>query len=140
MEPAAKGRTLEELAAALKMPEKNLTRTFATYNRNAAMGEDVEFRKGAHYLQPLDKPPYYAYDHSPSNSSGFMTLGGLKIDRHARVQSIHGQTIPGLYAAGRTASGIMGWYYNSGTSMGDCLFFGRTAGRHAAGLGKPGNA
>jgi succinate dehydrogenase/fumarate reductase flavoprotein subunit len=136
METAAKGRTLQELATALKMPPAGLSATFATYNRNAAMGYDADFHKGEHYLQPLDKPPYYAYDHSPSNSSAFMTLGGLKIDRNARVRNIHDQPIPGLYAAGRTASGIMGWYYNSGTSMGDCLFFGRAAGRHAAGLGK----
>jgi 3-oxo-5alpha-steroid 4-dehydrogenase len=136
MEPTAKGRTLQELATALKVPPAALTATFATYNRNAARGDDTEFHKQAHYLQPLDKPPYYAYDHSPRNSSSFMTLGGLKTDRYARVQNHHGRPIPGLYAAGRTAAGIMGWFYNSGTSMGDCLFFGRTAGRHAAGASK----
>jgi 3-oxo-5alpha-steroid 4-dehydrogenase len=140
MEPAAKGRSLQELADALKIPAAGLTATINAYNRNAAMGQDVDFHKDHHYLQPLDKAPYYAYDHSPSKSSSFMTLGGLKIDRYARVQNAQGRPMPGLYAAGRTASGIMGWYYNSGTSMGDCLFFGRTAGRHAASTGKGGQS
>jgi 3-oxo-5alpha-steroid 4-dehydrogenase len=116
VEPAAKGRTLQELAAALKLPAATVS---ATYNRNAAMGEDVEFHKGADYLQALDKPPYYAYEPSVSDSSSVMTLGGLKTE---------------------TVSGIMGWSYNSGISMGDCLFFGRTAGGHAADAGKSGKS
>jgi 3-oxo-5alpha-steroid 4-dehydrogenase len=38
-----------------------------------------------------------------------------------------------LYAAGRTTSGIAAPGYASGLSIGDGTFFGRRAGRHAAG-------
>ena len=43
-----------------------------------------------------------------------------------------GSPIPGLYAAGRTTSGIAKQGYSSGMSIGDGSFFGRRAGRHAA--------
>ena len=44
------------------------------------------------------------------------------------------EVIPGLYAAGRNAAGLIleGRTYASGLSIGDATFFGRVAGRHAA--------
>jgi 3-oxo-5alpha-steroid 4-dehydrogenase len=39
-----------------------------------------------------------------------------------------------LYAAGRTTSGIAAQGYCSGLSLGDSTFFGRRAGRSAAGV------
>ena len=44
-----------------------------------------------------------------------------------------GDVIPGLYAAGRTTSGLAAQGYSSGLSLADATFFGRMAGRHAAG-------
>jgi 3-oxo-5alpha-steroid 4-dehydrogenase len=44
-----------------------------------------------------------------------------------------GDAIPGLYAAGRATSGISVGGYSSGLSLGDGTFFGRRAGRCAAG-------
>ena len=43
-----------------------------------------------------------------------------------------GKVVAGLYAAGRTTSGIAKQGYSSGMSLGDASFFGRAAGRHAA--------
>jgi hypothetical protein len=44
-----------------------------------------------------------------------------------------GERIPGLYAAGRTSAGMPNApYIASGVSIGDCSFFGRQAGIHAA--------
>jgi predicted oxidoreductase len=45
-----------------------------------------------------------------------------------------GEVIPGLYAAGRTACGIVrrGDGYSSGMSVGDATFSGRMAGKAAA--------
>jgi 3-oxo-5alpha-steroid 4-dehydrogenase len=40
--------------------------------------------------------------------------------------------VPGLYAAGRTTSGVSALGYSSGISLGDATFFGRLAGRSAA--------
>jgi len=40
--------------------------------------------------------------------------------------------VPGLFAAGRTTSGLSKQGYSSGISLGDGSFFGRAAGRSAA--------
>jgi 3-oxo-5alpha-steroid 4-dehydrogenase len=48
------------------------------------------------------------------------------------VRTEGGQTIAGLYAAGRTAVGICSNSYVSGLSLADCVFSGRRAGEHAA--------
>ncbi|MNN77179.1 hypothetical protein D3C81_1936200 [compost metagenome] len=48
----------------------------------------------------------------------------------------HGQAIPGLYAAGRTAIGIPSHLYISGLSLADCVFSGRRAGEAAAHAGR----
>jgi 3-oxo-5alpha-steroid 4-dehydrogenase len=48
-----------------------------------------------------------------------------------------GAVIPGLYAAGRTTSGIAAYGYVSGISLADGTFFGRQAGRSAANAVSP---
>jgi 3-oxo-5alpha-steroid 4-dehydrogenase len=48
------------------------------------------------------------------------------------VRRPSGDTIPGLYAAGRTAVGVCSNSYVSGLSLADCVFSGRRAGPHAA--------
>ncbi|MNF12495.1 hypothetical protein D3C80_2140020 [compost metagenome] len=48
----------------------------------------------------------------------------------------HGQAIPGLYAAGRTAIGIPSHLYISGLSLADCVFSGRRAGEAAVSAGR----
>ena len=60
------------------------------------------------------------------------TLGGLHTDTEGRVLDGDGDPIPGLYAAGRSTSGISVGGYTSGLSLGDGTFFGRRAGRAAA--------
>jgi len=53
-----------------------------------------------------------------------------------RVQRADGSVVEGLYAAGACASNIAqdGAGYCSGTQLGEGSFFGRRAGRHAAGF------
>ena len=46
-----------------------------------------------------------------------------------------GTVVPGLWAAGRSASGIPAQGYNSGLSLADCTFSGRMAGVSVAGAG-----
>ncbi len=64
------------------------------------------------------------------------TLGGLETDLSARVLSVAGRPVPGLYAAGEVAGfgggGMHGYRSLEGTFLGGCLFSGRTAGRAAA--------
>jgi len=49
-----------------------------------------------------------------------------------QVLNADGDVIPGLYAAGRTTSGLAAQGYSSGLSLADGTFFGRAAARHAA--------
>jgi predicted oxidoreductase len=69
------------------------------------------------------------------------TLGGLQTNLDGQVLDVAGKPISGLYAAGEVAGGGGGGYhgYNAleGTFLGSCLFSGKNAGRHAAGIGQP---
>lgn len=66
------------------------------------------------------------------------TLGGLHTNVDGQVLDADGQSIKGLYAAGECAGFGGGGYhgYNAleGTFLGGCIFSGRNAGRHAAGV------
>ena len=133
VEIAAVGETIEELETELGLPASALQETVAYYNRHAAEGEDPLFHKSAPFLKPLAHPPFAAIDLSPDAAMySVFTLGGLHIDADARVLRPSGDPIPGLYAAGRTTSGIAKQGYSSGMSLGDGTFFGRRAGRNAA--------
>ena len=127
--------TVEEMEAALGIPKGNLVATLNRYNEFAAKGEDPDFHKQPEFLAPQDKGPWAAFDLSLGKAmySGF-TVGGLATDVDGRVLRGDGHPIPGLYAAGATASNIAqdGKGYSSGTQLGSGSFFGRRAGAHAA--------
>ena len=80
----------------------------------------------------LDQAPFAALELNASTSYfSFFTLGGLNTAPTGEVLDRGGQPVPGLYAAGRTTSGLPRWGhgYSSGLSLADCTFFGRMAGR-----------
>jgi succinate dehydrogenase/fumarate reductase flavoprotein subunit len=125
--------TMEELERALELPEGSLVQTWKTYNAHAARGEDPLFHKSSEWLEPLDRPPYRALDLRVSSFPyPFFTLGGLRTTPRGKVLTAEGDTIEGLYAAGRATSGIPARGYSSGVSLADATFFGRLAGRSAA--------
>lgn len=128
--------SVEEIEAALGLPTGALVATLAAYNEHAARGEDPDFHKHPDWLEPQDTGPWGAYDLSLGRAlyAGF-TLGGLACDLDGRVRREDGSTIPGLLAAGACASHIAqdGAGYSSGTQLGEGSFFGRRAGRAAAG-------
>jgi succinate dehydrogenase/fumarate reductase flavoprotein subunit len=136
LELIATEASIADLESALKIPTGMLQNTVAVYNENAARGEDPVFHKHPDWLKPLDEPPFAAiecsYGVAPYVS---FTLGGLKTRTTGEVLTEDGQDVPGLYAAGRNACGIprSSWGYCSGTSVADATFFGRIAGRTAAG-------
>ncbi len=131
-----KAQTVKELAEKSGIDAAGLEETVAEYNR-AARGEKPDvFGKQTTDMVPLIEPPFYAMD--ISINSRFLplpviTFGGLRIDeRSGLVLDEAGQTIPGLYAAGRTAVGVASNTYVSGLSFADCVFSGRRVARHAA--------
>ncbi len=126
------GETVEELEGALGLPAGSLEATLGLYNRHAENREDPVFHKSPEYVVPL-RPPYGALDCTTATSLyAAFTLGGLRTNHDAQVLTPAGETIPGLYGAGRATACIAAPGYNSGISIGDGTFFGRRAGRHAA--------
>ena len=130
---AAVGETPTELARELGLPPGALEATLALYNEHAARGVDPVFGKNAEYVTPLVRAPFGAFDCTVDASIyAAFTLGGLHTDVDGRVLDPEGDTIPGLFAAGRATSGLSVGGYSSGLSLGDGTFFGRRAGRAAA--------
>ncbi|HKR47593.1 MAG TPA: FAD-binding protein, partial [Paraburkholderia sp.] len=133
---AKHARTIDKLAARIGADPQTLLATFRAYNASArgectdALGKLPETRA------VLDKAPFYAVDLSigaPMFPLATITTGGLKVNEaDGHVLDAHGEDIPGLFAAGRTAIGIPSSRYMSGTSLADCVFSGRRAGRAAA--------
>jgi 3-oxo-5alpha-steroid 4-dehydrogenase len=133
LEVAAVGESIAELERELGMPESALQQTISFYNRYAEQGEDPLFHKLRAFLKPLLKAPFAALDLAPERAMySVFTLGGLRIDAGGGVLTPRGERIPGLFAAGRTTSGISKGGYSSGLSLGDGTFFGRRAGASAA--------
>jgi len=131
---AAVGESAAELERELALPAGSLDATLALYNRHAAAGADPLFHKAAEYVVPLVRPPFGAFDCTTEGSLyAAFTLGGLHTDVDGRVLDPQGIAIDGLYAAGRSTSGLSVGGYSSGLSLGDGTFFGRRAGRAAAG-------
>ncbi|MCC6849019.1 MAG: FAD-dependent oxidoreductase [Deltaproteobacteria bacterium] len=132
-EPSFVEETIADLERAAGFPDGSLQRTVELYNRHAATGVDPLFHKHARFLQPLRDAPFAAIDCGTDKVVwATFTLGGLRTDVESAVLRPDGQVIPGLFAAGRTTSGIAAEGYVSGISIGDGTFFGRRAGRNAA--------
>ncbi|MBJ21510.1 MAG: FAD-dependent oxidoreductase [bacterium] len=134
---AAEADSPEELEEKLGLPPGSLVTTLERWNEGAERGEDPLFHKGTEWITPLEKPPFRAIDlRREAFPYPFFTLGGLRTDLDGRVLTPENEIIEGLFAAGRTSSGIPAQGYNSGMSLSDCTFFGRRAGR-AAGTHRP---
>lgn len=131
---AGRADSIAELETQLGLPPETLVHTVNYYNKHAARGVDPLFHKHPDYLTPLIKPPFVAYDLSTERAFiAAHTFGGLHTSLHSEVLDAHGEPVAGLYAAGRTSWGLPSApYIASGISVGDCSFFGRQAGRHAA--------
>ena len=129
--------TIAELEDALGLPAGSVEKSLGRYNEHAANGEDPDFHKAENFLAVQDKGPWAAFDLRLGKAlyAGF-TLGGIRVDVDGQAQREDGSVIQGLYAAGACASNIAqdGKGYCSGTQLGEGSFFGRRAGRHAAGV------
>jgi 3-oxo-5alpha-steroid 4-dehydrogenase len=123
-----------QLESEMGLPAGSLESTVALYNRHAADGADPLFHKGPAWVRPL-VPPLGAFDLriGPAPYAPF-TLGGLETTVEGEVLDLRGRAIPGLFAAGRTTSGVCSFGYASGLSIGDSTMFGRFAGASAAGV------
>ena len=93
------------------------------------------YKRQPEWLVPL-QPPLVALDVTPGRGAfvPYFTLGGLDTLPTGEVVDAQRNVVPGLYAAGRTACGVVRTAagYSSGMSVGDATFSGRLAGQQAA--------
>ena len=131
--------TLEDLAAKINVPADRLTATIRDYNGHIERGESDPLGKSEKYRRKIETGPFYATDIGASlklSPIPALTMGGLEVDeKTGEVLSTEGGTVPGLYAAGRTAVGICSHYYVSGLSLGDCVWSGLRAAETIKGNG-----
>ncbi len=116
-------------ARALRLPVRE--RTVAELVEQArAAGGDVLGADELPFALPaspkLVEPPFVAVR---VRAAVTHTIGGLRIDEHARVLQADGTAIAGLYAAGADAGGIFTGGYGSGLAA--ALVFGRIAAESA---------
>jgi fumarate reductase flavoprotein subunit len=120
---------LESLAVHLGVNSAALRNNIARYNRYVENGHDEQFFKEMKGAWTITTPPFYAVELKASvivNSAA-----GLEVDAEARVENEADEPIPGLYAVGEAAGGVVGKYLGGGNTLGAALIFGRIAGRHA---------
>jgi len=123
--------TIRELGVSIGVDEDVLDATVSRYNREPETMID-EVGKESRFKRPLTRAPFYAAE--VRLASVVITGAGPQIDPNARVLDQQGEPIPGLYAAGEVASGMIGpMYYTGGTLLSAAAVFGRIAGSHAAG-------
>ena len=77
---------------------------------------------------PLQTPPYYALELSPTCLN---TQGGPRHNGLAQVLNTEAMPIEGLFSGGELGS-IFPDMYNGGGNLGETMVFGRIAGRNAA--------
>lgn len=126
----------EELAkiAGVDNP-KQFAKTIEKYNQDIeSEGYDTVLgRKALSYIHgkpvPLNKPPYYAIKSETSITS---FKGGIKANSRLQVQTVVGDTIPGLYSAGEINGGLFSHHrYLGGTNWTSAMGLGRVAGQNA---------
>ncbi|WP_328714444.1 3-oxosteroid 1-dehydrogenase [Nocardia salmonicida] len=144
----ARAATIGELADKIGVPAERLTGTVNRFNTFARTGVDEDFGRGdsaydRYYGDPRQRPnpnlgalatgPYYAARLVPGDLG---TKGGLVTDTHSRVLRADHTVIEGLYAAGNTATPVMGHTYaGPGATIGPAIVFAYLAAHHIATIG-----
>ncbi len=123
-----KANTIKELAEKIGVDPVNLQKQIREYNRYCRDKKDPIFGRAKDTLKPINKPPYYAMELVPSFTN---TQGGPERNEKGQVIDVRGNAIPHLYSAGELGSIFSGIYQGTG-NLGECLIFGRIAGKNAA--------
>lgn len=119
--------TIAELAAEIELDSSTLEDTVEKWNTSCATGEDPEFGR-TRMLSPIEEEPFYAIELSPMPIN---TQGGPRRNERSQIVRPDGSPIERLYSAGELGS-IYSHVYQGCGNLGECLAFGRIAGRNAA--------
>jgi len=140
-----KYNNMKELADDMKAPYKNFEETFKLYNgywekqQKDPENGPYDAYGGGKAWDPFGKKFYHnmpvelddAYHVAIITPVVHYTMGGICVAADANVLS-KGKPIPGLYGAGEVNGGIHGENRLGGSSLLDCVVFGRVSGKSAA--------
>lgn len=124
-----KAMTGDELAKHLKIPASKLRATFEEYNEAAKNPSGPANKWGKKYFNAM---PYEISDKfmvSQITPVVHYCMGGVAANELAQVVTPKGAVIPGLYVAGEAQGGVHGTNRLGGSSLLDCVVYGRIAGR-----------
>ena len=119
----------EQVAAEMGIPVNKLKQTFDGYNEIAKKGSDQYGTKYFHNL-PFQLNDFYHV--AIVTPVVHYCMGGLATSPESEVLSEAGKPIPGLWCTGEVCGGVHGQNRLGGSSLLDCVVFGRVAGANAA--------
>jgi succinate dehydrogenase/fumarate reductase flavoprotein subunit len=117
---------IEGLARIVELDAAALADSVASWNHACERRHDPAFGRTL-MMTPIVNGPFYAVELSPSMLN---TQGGPRRNERAQIVRPDGTPIPRLYSAGELGS-IYSYLYQGTGNIGECLAFGRIAGRHA---------
>ncbi|MDB3953256.1 FAD-binding protein [Alphaproteobacteria bacterium] len=120
-----KADTLSELAKIIDLDGNQLTETVSRWNEMVVRGNDDDFGRSL-MMSQFNEGPYYAVQLSPTMLN---TQGGPRRNEKAEILRPDGNPIPRLYSSGELGSIYSNLYQGAG-NIGECLAFGRIAGRN----------
>lgn len=118
-----------DVAAHMGIPTDNLRKTFAQYNADAARGTDIHNKRFFPNTPVTVDEYFYVAQITPVIH---YCMGGVSIAEDSNITRKDNSPIKGLYACGEVAGGIHGLNRLGGSSLLDCVVFGRVAGASAA--------
>ena len=121
-----RANTITELAGTISVDATTLEGSVNRWYQQCEAGQDQEYGR-TKMLSPIAEPPFYAIELSPSMLN---TQGGPRRNAKGQIVRPNGTAIPRLYSAGELGS-IYSYLYQGTGNIGECLAFGRIAGRNA---------
>lgn len=122
-----RAETIEDLARIVGLDGDALNASIERWNAQCAEGADADFGR-VKMLDPFGAGPYYAMELAPAMLN---TQGGPRRNERAEIVRPDGTPIPRLYSSGELGS-LYSYLYQGTGNIGECLAFGRVAGRNAA--------
>ncbi len=119
---------LDILADRVEIPKIEFIKTIRDYNSYVDDKIDSDFNRPL-ISNKISKAPFYIVEVTPAVH---YTMGGIKIDKDAKVYKTNGEYIKGLYAAGEVTGGVHGGNRLNGNGLTDAGVFGRIAGKNAS--------
>lgn len=117
-----------DVAKSIGVPTSTLENTFNEYNKVAETKNDPLGKQFFHNGPWVAKDTFHVAVITPVRH---YCMGGLLVDQNSQILDTNNQIIPGLFGTGEVMGGTHGANRLGGSSLLDCVAFGRVSGRSA---------